>query len=288
MTRAFFVVLVLLIPLPLQAVTADHLAKVYQTWRAAMIQKNATAWRNTTSQIKQTKFRNRLWSERRRFPDGVFTIPIVMPDVTTLKPVRVTAKGRTAKAVYFGKVDFGVGGKPTDNLMVISFLKESNGWKYHDSEFVNLNGIPDIRKEIQQGKLDYLQQPDFEASGILEKAPRAIKGPAPFIAKAYVFCPGREVKLLVNKFSDHLFQNTKEAEIVIGGAHLGVNEVQYAVKDLPGGKPTAFTIRIYLFSQKPGQKPLKAVEYQFKDGTTPKANGTLRFTLTKEMAAKLR
>ena len=65
----------------------------------------------------------------------------------------------------------------------------------------------------------------------------SIRGPAKYIAKAYVYCPGREVRLLVNNISSHLFQNTKRAEVVIGGAKDGVNEMQFSIKDIEGGDP---------------------------------------------------
>lgn len=33
-----------------------------------------------------------------------------------------------AKLVYYGKIDFGVGGDPTDNLLVVDFVQENTGW----------------------------------------------------------------------------------------------------------------------------------------------------------------
>ena len=97
------------------AQTAGELRDVYDNWRASMVRKNAGLWKRYTSTTKQIKVRNRIWSERRPFPQTVFASPIAPPDIGKLQGMRVRAQGRTAKSTYFGKVDFGIGGEPTDN-----------------------------------------------------------------------------------------------------------------------------------------------------------------------------
>jgi len=267
----------------------QHLTQVYTGWRNAVIRKDIPAWKRYTSSNRLTAIKNRLLSERRQFPQAFFNLPASPPDLSTLKALRVRVKGPTVKAVYFGKVDFGIGGKPTDNLLTISYNQEPGGWKYDGSEFINLSALPEIRKKIQKGDYDYVDQPAFQPDGKIAKAPIALTGPAQYIAKAYVFCPGREVKLLVNKISPHTFQNTKEAEIVLGGARDGNNEVQFTVKDIPGGDPKApMTLRIYLMSQIQGVQPVKAFEYQVTEGTAPAKSGVRRFQVTPAMTAKLR
>lgn len=265
-----------------------HLGEVYNGWRGAMIKKDAATWKRLTSNVRQTNVRNRIWSEKRRFPDAVFGAPGSPPAISTLKALRVRVKGRTAKAVYFGKVDFGVGGKPTDNVWVISYVREGTAWKYDGGEFVKLDAIPAVRKQLLAGDLQFVDTMDFHPDGVVPPAPMAIPGPVKYIAKTYVFCPGREVKLLVNKTSSHLFQNTKRSDVVVGGARNGLNEMQYSIKDIPGGDPkAAITLRVYLMSEVKGVQPIKAVQYQIEDGSKPKASGTLRFNVTPEMGRKL-
>ena len=53
-----------------------------------------------------------------------------------------------------------------------------------------------------------------------------------YIAKTYVYCPGREVRVMVNGVSRHLYQNTKASEVIIGGARDGLNEVQFTTRNL--------------------------------------------------------
>ncbi|MFT6181446.1 MAG: hypothetical protein ACI9NQ_001332 [Paracoccaceae bacterium] len=284
--------LAMVTPAPAQAITdvqlVGHLKQVYTSWRSAMVRKDSGTWKRLTSNTRQVNVRNRLWSERRKFPGSLFAAPVGPPDIAALKAMRVRVQGKTAKAIYFGKVDFGVGGNPTDNVFVISYVQETSGWKYHGAEFINLGALPEVRKQLQAGDLKFFDAKDFHPDGVVEPAPFAINGPAKYIAKAYVFCPGREVKLLVNKISPHLFQNTKRSDIVVGGAVDGLNEMQYSIQDIPGGDPKAvLTLRVYLMSQVQDTKPIKIAQYQIEDGAKPKASGTVRFVVTPEIAVKL-
>jgi hypothetical protein len=96
------------------------------------------------------------------------------------------------------------------------------------------------------------------------------------------------VKVQVNKISRHRFANAKEAEIVIGGAVDGPNEVQYAISKLPGGTgKEALTIRVYLLSQVLGVMPVKAFEYQVLENQPVKFSGTGTFNVDAAMADKL-
>lgn len=276
------------------AKTVTELENVYKNWQESMVRKDAGLWKRCTSTTKQIKVRNRIWSERRGFPQAVFASPIAPPDISKLQAMRVRVQGRTAKSTYFGKVDFGIGGDPTENLFVISYILEGKSWKYHGGEFVNLGALPVVRKQLSAGNKEFLDGKDFFPSGVPEVPPFAIQGPAKYIAKAYVFCPGREVKLLINKKSRHTFQNTKRADVIVGGAIDGINELQFSIEDLPGGDAQApITIRVYVMSEVNGVKPLKILEYQIdeeqaKGEKEPKAYGTLNFNLSPEMVKRLR
>ena len=145
-----------------------------------------------------------------------------------------------------------------------------------------------MRRELAAGDLKYLKEtPEAQPSGKMPPLPLEAP-PTKYIAKVYVFSQGREVKVQINKISQHRFANTKEAEIVIGGALDGPNEVQYAISKLPGGTGTeALTIRVYLLSQVEGIKPIKAFEYQVLENQTPKAFATSSFDVDATMVAKL-
>lgn len=266
----------------------QQLESVYGFWRNAMVQKNYASWAKVTAEHRQVTVRNRINSERRVFPKGIFEIPAAPPALTNLKHLQSLRNGRTAKSVYFGKVDFSVGGQPTDNLLVIDYVQERTGWKYDQAQFVSLAALPDVRKELSQGELKYIRStPDFTPTGQVPPVPMAMPV-AKYIAKVYVFCPGREVEVTVNRVSKHRFGNTKEAELVMGGVRDGDNHIRYSVKGLPGatGKE-ALAIRVYAFSQIRGVKPLKIYEYQVLEGEPVKGAGEMTFPFDAKMAAIL-
>ena len=260
----------------------------YGVWRKALIAKDAATWQQVTAEHRKVEVRNRIVSEKGQFPAAVFDLPAPPPALDGLKFLEAKQNGATAKAAYFGKVDFGVGGDPTDNLLVLSFVKGARGWLYDKADFVNLIALPDVRKELADGDLGYLRGvPEAQPSGVVPPTPIAAN-PATTIAKVYVFCPGREVKVHVNKISRHRFANAKEAEVVIGGARQGLNEVQYSIRKLEGGTGMeAMTIRVYLMSEVEGVKPVKAFEYQVQEKEPFKPFGTGYFDLDAATAAKL-
>jgi hypothetical protein len=260
----------------------------YNAWRDAIVRRDAPAWQRTTAAHRRMEVRNRIVSEKRSFPAAVFDLPAPPPSLASLKFLDARQNGPTAKSAYFGPVDFGIGGKPTDNLLVLSFVRGSGGWLYDRADFVNLAALPEVRKELAAGNLKYLKEtPEARPSGEIPPVPIEAP-PAKTIAKVYVFCPGREVRVQVNKISQHRFANAKEAEVVIGGARDGRNEVQYAIRKLDGatGKE-AMTIRVYLMSQIAGVKPVKAFEYQIPEGGSAVPFGTGEFNLDQATIRKL-
>jgi len=265
-----------------------QLESVYTVWRNAMIQNDYASWTKVTAAHRQVIVRNRLNSERRVFPKGIFEVPAAPPVLAALKNVQTKRNGRTAKCIYFGKIDFGVGGEPTDNLLVVDYVQENTGWKYDMAEFVSLAALPDVREEIAKGEYTYITKtPEFAPSGVVPPVPMAVPV-AKYISKVYVFCPGRTVDVTVNKISKHRFGNAKEAELVMGGALDGKNEISYSVKGVPGGTgKEALAIRVYVFSQIDGVKPIKAFEYQILEGGAVKGSGQETFELDAAMSATL-
>lgn len=259
----------------------------YNAWREAMIRRDAATWQKVTAKHRWVEVKNRIVSEKRAFPAAVFNLPAPPPSLTGLKFLEAKQNGATAKASYFGKIDFGVGGTPSDNLLVLSFIR-GGAWLYDRADFVNLAALPEVRKELATGDLKYLKEtPEAQPSGVVPPIPIEAR-PAKYIAKVYVFCPGREVQVQVNKISHHRFANAKEAEIVIGGAFDGRNEVQFTTKKLAGGTgKEVMTLRVYLMSEVQGVQPIKAYEYQIAADENPKPFGTGNFTVDPAMVAKL-
>ncbi len=264
------------------------LEQTYNAWRQAVVSKDARTWERVTATHRKTEVRNRIVSEKLPFPAAVFDLPTQPPALAGLRFLEAKRVGPTATAAYFGKIDFAVGGKPTDNLLVVSLVAEGGSWLFDKADFVNLEVMKDVRAELAAGNLAYLKQTkELQPSGRVPEAPIAVN-PAKYIAKVYVFSPGREVTVRVNKVSRHRFANAKEAEVVIGGAVDGLNEVQYAIKPLPGGTgKEALAIRVYLMSEVKGVQPVKAFEYLVKEGGAVKPAGTSQFDVNAAMVNKL-
>ena len=269
-------------------VLRPELESSYNAWRDAIIRRDAATWQRVTAPHRRMEVKNRIVSEKRAFPAAVFDLPTPPPTISGLKFLEAKQNGATAKASYFGKIDFGVGGEPSENLLVLSFVRGGAGWLYDRADFVNLAALPEVRKELAAGELKYLKEtPEAQPSGVVPPVPIEAR-PAKYIAKVYVFCPGREVRVQVNKISQHRFANAKEAEVVVGGAVDGLNEVQFATKKLEGatGKE-AMTIRVYLMSEVAGVKPFKAFEYQVAENGEVKPFGTSNFVVDAATVAKL-
>ena len=264
------------------------LETTYSAWREAMIRRDPAAWQRVTAEHRRVEVRNRIVSEKQPFPATVFNLPAPPPSLQGLAFLEAKKNGTTAKASYFGKIDFGVGGEPTDNLLVLSFVQGSGGWLYDRADFVNLAALPAVRRELAEGNLKYLKEtPEAHPSGEVPPTPISAQ-PAIYVAKVYVFCPGREVQVQINKISRHRFANAKEAEVVIGGAVDGPNEVQFTVKKLEGGTgKEVMTIRVYLMSELAGEKPVKAFEYQIAAGEKPVPVATKVFNLDAATVAKI-
>jgi len=272
---------------PADADSAKALVTSYGAWRAAMVRKDAAAWQRSTAAHRQVEVRNRLASEKRAFPAALFELPVPPPSLEGLKLIHLSLRGATAKAAFFGKINFGIGGDPTENVMVLSFVN-SGGWKYDRADFVNLAALPEVRKELAAGNLKYVAEtPEFQASGVVPPTPPAVPR-AQYIAKVYVFCPGREVQVQVNQLSRHRFANAKEAEVVLGGAKNGPNTITYTAKGLEGGTgKEALALRIYLMSEIAGTQPLKVFEYQVREGEVLRPFGSTTFNVDAVMAGKL-
>src|SRR5690606_11134635 len=94
-----------------------HLTAIYSAWRNAMVRGDVSAWQRLTAPHRQMEVRNRLLSEKRPFPASVFKLPAPPPTLDGLKLIHVSQRGATAKAAWFGKVDFGFGGEPSQNVI---------------------------------------------------------------------------------------------------------------------------------------------------------------------------
>lgn len=266
----------------------EDLESTYQSWRLSIQTKNDVIWRKVTAAHRQIAVKNRLLSEKRKFPQGVFDLPALPPSIVGLKHLDIQRRGPTAKSYYFGKIDFGIGGAPAENLLVLSFTGALGSWKYDQMEYINLAALPEIKAQLTKGDISYISKsPNLMPSGIVPPIPVAIKE-APYIAKAYAYCPGREIQVQINQTSRHTFQDAQEAQLIIGGARAGINQIQYAIKNLIDQDiKDPMTLRVYLMSEVTGVKPIKIYEYQVVEGQKPVAFGKGTFVVCDAVCSQL-
>ena len=264
------------------------LETTYNSWRTSIQTKNPMDWRKVTAQHRQIAVKNRLLSEKKNFPVDIFDLPALPPSITGLKHLASKRSGPTAKSYYYGKIDFGIGGNPAENLLVISYVGAQGAWKYDQMKYVNLAVIPDVKEQLAKGDIQYItKNKELLPSGQVPPMPVEVQK-ADYIAKVYAYCPGREVQVQINGTSRHLFQDAQEAQLVIGGAKNGQNHIQYAIKNLiEEDFKDPMTLRVYLMSEVQGVKPIKIFEYLVPEGKKPEGFGKGSFLVDGSIRAKL-
>lgn len=265
-----------------------QLEGTYEAWRHSLQTRNDAAWRKITAQHRVMAVKNRILSEKRDFPAAVFELPALPPRLEGLNFLGIQRRGPTAKSYYYGPIDFGQGRQPVDNLLVLSFVGAVGSWKFDQVEYINLVALPEVRAELAKGDIQYITStPELMPSGVVPATPVEVRE-APYIAKVYAYCPGREVKVQVNQLSQHVFSNTQQAELVMGGARHGVNRIQFAVTKLePGELTDPMTVRVYLMSQVHRVKPIKIYEYLIEEGQQPQGFIKGEFTVDDPVRARL-
>ena len=211
------------------------LDKIYTEWRSALLARNVVAWRTCTTAYRQVYTRNLIISQKHRYPDAVFDLPVTPPDVRKLKLLEVEAVGETAHLIYFGKIDLGLGDEASgipDNLLVLKYFKEKDGWKFDSTKFINLADTPEMRESCQRGNPEFLKHPPFNPPGKAPAVPKLCKEPEK-VAALRIQAFGYEVLATVNGYDGTPIVDTAEQQLIIGGLSRGENAVQLQVKAIP-------------------------------------------------------
>lgn len=212
-----------------------NLDKIYTEWRSALLAKNLKAWQTCTTTYRQVTTHNLIVSQRLRYPDAIFVLPVVPPDQRKLKLLEVEAVGETAHLIYYGKIDLGLGDEVKDipeNLIVLKFFKEKSGWLFDSTKFINLADNPDMRDSCQRGNPEFLKHPPFNPPGVAPSVPKICREPEK-VAALRVQAIGYEVIATVNGFEGTPIVDTAEQQLIIGGLQRGDNPLKLQVKPLP-------------------------------------------------------
>ena len=269
-------VLISILPIPVSAAeTANKpspqlqptLESVYNTWRNAMTQKDFNAWKSTTATYRQMETRNRIVSQRLRYPDSLFSIPLQAPPLSKLVLLNIFAKGDTANAIYFGKVDFGLGTDQTvsDNLMVLKFIRETSQWKFNNLRIIKFGNDPALLQKIHTQDFSFLQDTAFQPTGIAPIIAKAVKPPA-YLAELWIAANGFEVTVNINNGSHKSrLKNDDGRDLIIGGLVKGQNSISLSITPVETKSALPKRLEIGIYAADAANKPAKRVFHYVPD-----------------------
>jgi hypothetical protein len=279
--RRFFLLLLVIIfayyACPVSGQSADAglraaLEKSYLEWRDAMIRKDPRAWAASITRYRQTVMRNSIVSERKAFPDAVFSSELKPPALDGLRLLEVQAVGETAHLVYFGKIDMGQDRELLhDDLLKLKFLNENGVWKFDSNRISSFGAVPEVRRALLKGKKpDFLDTPEFTPPGKAPPVPPLCRVPghkAGYKLQSF----GYEVTLSMNGFDYEPVQDGLAQEMIIGGLVNGHNELTLNIKpvQVPEGEKASLQIRVYILSSDPDQPGKEVLRWQAAETGVP-------------------
>lgn len=244
---------------------------LYLGWRDAMSQKDYNRWQRSTSSYRQAQTRNEVISQRLRFPDALFAVPVQAPDVSNLLHVAVLARGDAATSVYFGKADFGVGeaAAVTDNFIVLRFLREHGVWLFDNLRVVKFGNDPEMLLKISGQDFSFLESPEFQPPAEIPKVPGPVTAPD-FLAEVWVTSVGFETTIEVNNQHSSKIANDTGRRLIIGGLKRGANRLKVTTRPAPldTGTPKYLEVAIYA-AAKPEEEAKRVFHYRPGPGQMP-------------------
>jgi hypothetical protein len=248
------------------------LEKSYSQWRDAMIRKDPHAWAASITRYRQTVMRNSIVSERKAFPDAVFSSELTPPALNGLRLLEAQAVGETAHLVYFGKIDMGQDRELLhDDLLKLKFLNEDGVWKFDSNRISSLGAAQEVRQALLAGKApDFLDTPEFTPPGEAPPVPPLCRVPdhkAGYKLQSF----GYETTISMNGFDYEPVQDGLAQETIIGGLVNGHNEVTLNIKPVtvPQGEKASLQFRIYILSNDPEKPGREVLRWQAPESGAP-------------------
>lgn len=211
---------------PSTANLRTELERTYLSWLQAMRRSDVTAFATHTSRYRQMCLRNEVVSLRQPWPAAVFKSIIQAPDLSRLTFIDATAYGDTARAVYFGRVDFALdldAPVTPENPLIVRFLRENGAWKFDWIQYANLGSNEDARREARAGGRKWLETPEFELTGRYPEIPKACREPYQ-IAALSIRATSCRVTVDINQGTHvETVENNTGGRIITGGLQKGQN-----------------------------------------------------------------
>ena len=249
-----------------------ELERVYHEWRGAMVNRNVQAWQKSTSRYRQVHTHNMIVSQRQPYPDAVFAVPLRPPDITRLKLLEVEAVGDTAHLVFFGRIDLGLEVEVVpENLLVLRYIKDPDGWRFDTSRMVNLEGVPDVRAALKEGgKPSFLNDPEFNPPGKAPPVPAVCKVPQ-YVGAFQIESIGYETRLRINGFDYPPVKDVGINQLIIGGLNRDENTLEIFITptEVPEGEERGLEISVMVVPGDTEKKPIPVYRWRTKDAAPP-------------------
>jgi len=210
------------------AALRTELERTYTTWLQSMRRKDVPAFAAQTSQYRLMCLQNEIISLGQVWPMAVFKSVIQAPDISTLTFVDAAEFGDTARAVYFGRVDFALDLESPvtpENPLIVRFLRESGIWKFDWIQYVNLGANEDTRREAKAGGRKWLETGEFQLTGRYPAIPKRCQTPYQ-VAALSILARSCKVTVDVNTGAHvETVENNSGGRIITGGLQRGPNRI---------------------------------------------------------------
>ena len=220
---------------PLQASDLGRdLERSYNTWRAAMVSKQLGPWQKATAPHRVMSIHNLIVSQRLKWPNALFEVPVNPPEISQLKRVGAGVVGPTAHAAFLGEVDFGIqNGDLPDNVLIIHYTRNGSSWLYDRSQFVNLAANPDIAALVAADDYRWLASKSYAPTGIVP--PTAKRCPKPdYVGRLRIASYGYKTTLKFrNGYHTSVTDDAITTDLIIGGLATGENRFTVIAEPLP-------------------------------------------------------
>ncbi len=239
-----------------------ELERTYRGWAGAMNLRNLTQWQQHTAASRQVLTRNYVVSRKAKWPDAIFDLPFRLPEIATLRHVATLQRGDTANLIYYGRVDFGLlEGHVPENILMLKFIREEGKWKFDNTKFFNLEADPGVRQLILNDELDFLQDSEFQPTGVVPAVPRAIQG-FDHPGEIWVASVGYQTTVKIGDLHVTEVGNNIVTDVVIGGLARSGLPVSVEVKELPLPPGAERRLAVEVYALRPDQPAVKIWEHR--------------------------
>tara|TARA_R110002096_G_scaffold4501_38_gene21302 strand:+ start:6339 stop:7265 length:927 start_codon:yes stop_codon:yes gene_type:complete len=263
--------IVLTIPQPARAQQLrEQLEKIYRGSISAMAAKNYPAWKQYTAKSRRVHTHNLVISQKERWPDAMFNLPISQPEIGTLGHLETLTKGDTTHLIYYGKVDFGIAPEHEipNNILLLRFVREEDGWKFDNTRFFNLAENPDIARKAELHDLSFLEDEAFQPTGIAPPVPRAARSPD-YIGELWIAAVGYEVNVQLGDLHQATVRNNLATDVIVGGLWSEGREISLQITKLELEEEADRRLEIAVYAFPNGQKGKRVWYWKPKPGKVP-------------------